>query len=497
MFQGKGCALGGLLGLPAGVEVELVERESDGSFTVHVVTTAEAGACCPGCGAASGRVKETVGHTVRHLVVAPVRVTWHKRRMACVNAGCGRGGFVEDTPLAVRGGRVSLAGLAAAGHLVGDWMVPVSRVAAVLGASWHTAHGGFVGVAAAAGIVAGEQGADPGCPDDDAAVPGSPEDDQATDTDRAGSRARRSVSGPLPPVEVLGLDDQRRGAARWHRDPASGRYVTDADQWQSVLIDSTGGHGLLGVVEGRAAAPVAHWISDQPAPWRAAVQAVTIDMSTVYRSAAHTALPGAMVAVDPFHVAQLGNRMVGDVRRRATHQRCGRRGRATDPEYTIKRLLLRGRATLTPTGRNRILTTLADLGGTACFEIGTAWRAKNLLLDLLALSPTRTGLATTRTDINRALTRFFEFAATIGATIPEVVTLAETISEWRVEITNAVLHGLSNAAAEGVNRLTKLVYRTAFGLRNVTNQQRRARYTASRSTRPNWLLSVTAHPKPA
>lgn len=54
VFQGRGCALGGLLGLPAGVEVDLVERAADGSYTVHVVTAPEAGVCCPGRGASSG-----------------------------------------------------------------------------------------------------------------------------------------------------------------------------------------------------------------------------------------------------------------------------------------------------------------------------------------------------------------------------------------------------------------------------------------------------------
>jgi hypothetical protein len=138
-----GCALAGLLGL-AGFEVELVEREADGSSTVHVAAAAGTVACCPGCGTASGWVMEVVGHTVRHLVVVPLGVTWRKRRMTCENTGCRRGGFVEDTPLAVPGGRVSVAALETMGHLVGDWMVPVSRVAGVLGASWHTAHGGFV-----------------------------------------------------------------------------------------------------------------------------------------------------------------------------------------------------------------------------------------------------------------------------------------------------------------------------------------------------------------
>lgn len=101
-------------------------------------------------------MRETVGHTVRHPVVLPLRVTWHKRRLACENTGCGRRGFVEDTALAVRGGRVSLAALETMGRLVGDWLVPVSRAAAPLKAGWHTAHGAFVRVADTAGIVAGD-----------------------------------------------------------------------------------------------------------------------------------------------------------------------------------------------------------------------------------------------------------------------------------------------------------------------------------------------------
>ncbi|MCL9759014.1 transposase [Frankia sp. AiPa1] len=218
-------------------------------------------------------------------------------------------------------------------------------------------------------------------------------------------------------------------------------------------------------------------------------------MSTIYKSAARQALPAELLAVDPFHVAQLANKAVGDVRRRTTHEPRHRRGRASDPEYTIKGLLPGGPATLTDRGREKILTTLADLGGDEAFAIGAAWRAKNLPLDLLALSPARTGHATTRTDLNRALTRFLDYRATTGQTIPEIVTLAESISDWHIEITGALLHGLSNAATEGVNRLIKLVHRTAFGMTNVANQQRRARYAASRSTRDDWLHPVTPHPK--
>jgi hypothetical protein len=38
------------------------------------------------------------------------------------------------------------------GHLVGDWLVPVARVAAGVGVAWHTGHDAFVQVAEQAGI---------------------------------------------------------------------------------------------------------------------------------------------------------------------------------------------------------------------------------------------------------------------------------------------------------------------------------------------------------
>src|SRR6266568_7136957 len=204
-------------------------------------------------------------------------------------------------------------------------------------------------------------------------------------------------------------------------------------------------------------------------------------------------LPNARLVVDLFHVIQLANTMLGDVRRRVTYTRRGRRGRASDLEYTIKNPLRRGQERLSKTARHKLLCALADLGD-AGRQIGAAWRAKELLRDLARLSPNHTGLAATRDQVSKALQAFFDFAATTGASVPEIQTLAETISTWRAEIARAVLTGHSNAAAEGVNRLVKLVYRSAFGFTNVTNQQRRSRYTASRSTRPEWLPAVTTVP---
>ncbi len=56
----SGSVVAGLPGL-AGVEVTVVEREADGSWSAHVVTAAGAVVCGPGCGTASGRVTELGG----------------------------------------------------------------------------------------------------------------------------------------------------------------------------------------------------------------------------------------------------------------------------------------------------------------------------------------------------------------------------------------------------------------------------------------------------
>lgn len=61
-----------LLGLE-GVEVDLVEREADGSWTVHVTTAAGRRACCPGCGGASSQVKESTTHTLAHATLVAMR----------------------------------------------------------------------------------------------------------------------------------------------------------------------------------------------------------------------------------------------------------------------------------------------------------------------------------------------------------------------------------------------------------------------------------------
>jgi transposase len=224
------------LGLP-GLEIFDVAVEEDGSWTWHVTAAGDGAVCCPDCGQVSGSPVEPVIQQVKHLVVVPVRVAWHKARFRCDAVGCARVRFTQTGGLTVPAGRVSTHARQMMGHLVGDWLVPVSRVAAGAGVAWHTAHEGLAQVAADASIVVTDTKTDPvtdPVTEVGAAVTSTDGNAESGVGPGLAVRAIRSVSGVLPPVTVLGIDDHRRGKPLYHRDPASGVWVADADRWQSV-----------------------------------------------------------------------------------------------------------------------------------------------------------------------------------------------------------------------------------------------------------------------
>jgi transposase len=66
------------------------------------------------------------------------------------------------------------------------------------------------------------------------------------------------------------------------------------------------------------------------------VKVVAIDMCTVFKAAIRRSLPHAAIVVDRFHLAQLANAVVTEVRRRVTLQQRGRRGRKGNREWELR-----------------------------------------------------------------------------------------------------------------------------------------------------------------
>ncbi|WP_338017699.1 ISL3 family transposase [Streptomyces adustus] len=287
------------------------------------------------------------------------------------------------------------------------------------------------------------------------------------------AQAREVTEAPLPEVEVLGIDETRRGSPSWEQDPDTGKWHLVRDRWHTGFVDALGTGGLLGQVEGRTVPDVLAWLVATPLEWRKAIKYVAIDMSTAYRAAVRLALPRATVVVDHFHVVQLANKMLSTVRRRTTAEIRGRRGRADDPEWKARRRLRRKREDLTDEQFAAMWNTLLDEG-----DIGrrllTAWIAKENLRTLLALA--RTGAD--RHRIGHARWKFLTRCA--DSDLPEVRQLAVTVDRWWPEIEAFIHTGHSNAKSEDINRIIKLVARNAFGFRNADNQRLRTRCVTTR-----------------
>ncbi len=278
----------------------------------------------------------------------------------------------------------------------------------------------------------------------------------------------------------LGLSS-RRGKPVWKQNPSTGKWELVADAWHIGFVDAIGGRGLFGQVEGRNAASVANWLSSQPSSWREQVRYVAIDLCATFRAAVHRALPHAVVVVDCFHIVQLAQRHLADLRRRLTWKQHGRRARKGDSIYTVRKLLRRNKEDLTEDQRTLLKAEL-DHMGTYGRQIYAAWKAKELLRDLLGLAVSRTHVTPDRSTISAARHRFFAHVAD-HAHLPELVTLAETVEQWWDGIETYLTTGITNAASEGNNRLIKLEARNAFGFRNRENQRLRSRCATTRRSR--------------
>ncbi|GAA2116963.1 transposase family protein [Actinomadura alba] len=84
--------------------------------------------------------------------------------------------------------------------------------------------------------------------------------------------AREVTEAPLPEVQVLGIDETRRGRPRWEQDPATGKWHLVRDRWHTGFVDAFGTGGLLGKVEGRTTADVLAWLATTQLTWRKSIR---------------------------------------------------------------------------------------------------------------------------------------------------------------------------------------------------------------------------------
>lgn len=416
-----------LLGIPGMRVLAVFEFTDERHVYVETVTVRD---FCRGCGQ---RAESGGRHVVqvRDLPAAgkATRLVWHKREWRCRD--CRRSWRETHPDIPPRASWTDRARREAA-RRVGQEGQPVAPVARAFGVGWQT-------VMRAVDEVAAEAFADQGI---------------------FTMQSRICVA--------LGVDEKvMNRASRGRRR----RYVT-------VLVNLATGRPI-DIVEGRSKRVLKAWLTAQTQLWRDSVRIVALDPAASYRAALTDPAVGlhhATLVVDRFHMHKLANAAIDDVRRRVQQETLGHRGRAGDPLYGIRRLLLAAPARLDARGAARLETALAV--GDPYDEVACAWAAGWLLADIYNAP-----------DIfaaRHALGRFFDWAADVD--VAEVTRLAGTVDRWRHQVMAYFTTGRSSSGpVEAVNGEIEQVDRAARGFRNVHNYRTRMLL----KTAVSWQTPVT------
>ena len=380
---------------------------------------------CKACGA-QGVSRGTVARHLAHLPVGwrPTQLVVRLRRFACTH--CRRVWRQDTSTLAEPRTRLTHAAVEWGLRALALECMSVSRVAAALGISWHTANNAIL------------------------------------------TRAEQTITGNpdrFDGVEVLGVDEHV-----WRHTRRGDRYVT-------VMIDLTpvrdrsGPARLLDVVPGRSKKVLKTWLSQRDQDWRGRVEVVAMDGFTGFKSAAGEELPQARAVMDPFHVVSLAASKLDQCRRRIQWAIAGRRGRAGDRLYRARRTLLTGADLLTDAQAERLENLFADERHAA---VQASWGVYQRLIQ--AYRAEEAGLGK---YLMRRLIDSLRQAVPDG--LEEIQTLARTLTERASDILAYFDRpGTSNGPTEAVNGRLEHLRGIALGFRNLTSYTIRSLIHAGR-----------------
>jgi len=254
--------------------------------------------------------------------------------------------------------------------------------------------------------------------------------------------ARRVLDG----IELLGLDEKSylRGQS----------YI-------SVCNDLVGGR-VLEVSLGRTSEEAAKALEVIPLDQRESVAAVAIDMSAACAGAVKLVFPRATVVIDRFHVSQLANKMVHEVRK-GEHARLLEQG--DDTLTGTSRMWLWSPGNMPPALLTRF-ETVAELN----LLTAQAWQAKENLAGFWEQPDTA------------AAANYFEkwTKAAEASKIPQVIKLAKTLGRYLPGLLAYHLFKITNALSEGMNSKIQALKSAARGFRNYAHYRIRILFYCGR-----------------
>ena len=369
---------------------------------------------CRGCGSrALSRGTDTRQLAHEPFGHRPTMLLVRVRRYKC--SGCGRSWREDLTAAAAERAKLSRRGMRWALEGIVIDHLTVSRVAAGLGVSWHTANDAVLA---------------------------------------EGRRVLIDDPGRFDGVRVLGVDEHV-----WRHTRSGDKYVT-------VIIDltpvreKTGPSRLLDMVEGRSKSVFKTWLAARPQGWRDGVEVVAMDGFTGFKTAASEELPDAVTVIDPFHVVRLAGGALDQCRHRIQRDVFGRRGRKDDPLYKARHTLHTGAGLLTEKQQTRLKALFAN---EQHVEVEATWGIYQRMVTAYREPDRKLGKFLMQSVIDSLTT-------SVPTLLVELRRLGRTLKQRAADILAFFDRpGTSNGPTEAINGRLEHLRGSALGFRNLTN----------------------------
>jgi transposase len=185
----------------------------------------------------------------------------------------------------------------------------------------------------------------------------------------------------------------------------------------------------------------------------AAIEAISLDGSSVYLPVTREQIPQARVCLDPFHVIKWTNEVVESVYRAEARKIPRGPGLPSGREWRRTRFAVRAGQEHLDDEHRQILRLLRRHR----YRIWRAWELKEQLRDLYR-----------STDPVEARTYLKRWCTSVKRSrIPAFTNLVRRIEKHFDAIIAAVELGLSNSRLEGINAKIRLIQRRGYGFRNL------------------------------
>jgi transposase len=369
---------------------------------------------CRKCGA-EGVPRDTVVRRLAHEPFGhrPTILQVRVRRYRC--AHCGKTWRQDTAKAAAPRAKISRGGLGWALTAIVVDHLTVTRAAAGLGVSWHTANSAIIA---------------------------------------EGRRRLIDDAARFDGVTTIGVDEHV-----WRHTRLGDKYVT-------VIIDltpareKTGPARLLDMVEGRSKAVFKQWLAGRPQAWRDGIEVVAMDGFTGFKTAAAEELPDAVPVMDPFHVVRLAGDALDRCRQRVQQDTLGHRGRAGDPLYKARRTLHTGASLLTEKQHARLDAVFAI---DEHVEVEATWGIYQRIVAAYR-EPDKKKAKQMMQAVIAAIT------TGVPATLVEIRRLGRTLNQRAVDVLAFFDRpGTSNGPTEAINGRLEHLRGSALGFRNLTN----------------------------